>query len=60
MIVKRLTTPGNIIDVFTGSTWNNWTRLAIIKHKDDVFLKYIRGITMTPSEFKELKHLLGV
>lgn len=44
----------NVVDVFLGEGWENWTRFEIKRMKGKVFLKKLNGKPLKEQEFKDL------
>lgn len=48
-----------LIDVFVGKGWTNWSRFYVVYDKGRLHLKLVKGSPMTREDFNELYQLVS-
>lgn len=58
MLIKRINDT-NLVDVFCGNGWTNWSRFAIENQGGRLHLKLLKGVPMKQEDFKSLYQQLS-
>lgn len=59
LVIKQTADNSNVIDVFTGKGWTNWSRFEVSMQQGKFRLKLIKGVPMIREEFRQLLEQLN-